>query len=759
MFTILIQEKGGEQRRMVFNKPEVTIGRVQGNDIVLPKGNVSKRHARIVLKDGKFIIVDLKSTNGTYVNGRKITSPLVVKDADKIYIGDFIVGVDEAAAAEVDNSAEPTTTPPGERAPAPADARPPRPTEAQPMPPSALPMTSGNNLANNEDRMAAPASTLSPNRAAPPRPAPGSPREPVPPREPAPPREPLPPRDMPPIAPPVDPRPRPPIGRPGGTMPPPIMSPIPPVAPGPVPTVAESPPPAPMMAPHAPPMPRSDLGLGNASMPGQVPLAPVAPLSQPAAPRGDVNGPGALSAPSSGAGSPAQVLAMPLDKAKRVVGGGAKRVISRSVAAPSRRGVHLDPLDPKVVKMLDLQSNILERLRAKLDLDKIPMERLHEEDLWQRAERATIDLVETLETSGELPKYIDQDTLIKEALNEALALGPLEDLLADDQVDEIIIDRRDRVVVGKAGVLRGSGKAFSSDDVFEKVVKRLVAEAGETIDDAHPLVDLRMRDGTRLTAAVSPVAARGACIMLKKPAAQTPQLTELVTQNALSAGMADFLGTCVTARRNILVCGAAGAGKTSIAGALATASPLGERVVSIEEVAELSIARDEWIQLETRAGTGRNPEIDLGHLLETALRLAPDRLVVGEVRGREALPLVQALCASIDGAVVAMTGEGANAALARLAMLARLSAPGADGAIRELVAQAFEIVVHVARWTDGTLRVLAIEEVVGCTDTAFESHVLFQFRDGAYVATGTVPRFYSELEARGIPADQAVFHR
>src|SRR3954467_3877190 len=114
MFTIIIQEKGGEQRRMVFNKPEVTIGRVQGNDIVLPKGNVSKRHARIVLKDGKFIIVDLKSTNGTYVNGRKITSPLVVKDSDKIYIGDFIVGVDEAASgAEGDGPSETTTSPPG----------------------------------------------------------------------------------------------------------------------------------------------------------------------------------------------------------------------------------------------------------------------------------------------------------------------------------------------------------------------------------------------------------------------------------------------------------------------------------------------------------------------------------------------------------------------------------------------------------------------------------------------------------------------
>src|SRR5689334_13929150 len=144
MFTIIIQEKGGEQRRMVFNKPEVTIGRVQGNDIVLPKGNVSKRHARIVLKDGKFIIVDLKSTNGTYVNGRKITSPLVVKDSDKIYIGDFIVGVDEAAA-EGDGPSETTTSPPNMNPPQGNDGvRPPRPTEAQPMP--VMPGAMGGNM-------------------------------------------------------------------------------------------------------------------------------------------------------------------------------------------------------------------------------------------------------------------------------------------------------------------------------------------------------------------------------------------------------------------------------------------------------------------------------------------------------------------------------------------------------------------------------------------------------------------------------------
>jgi pilus assembly protein CpaF len=190
--------------------------------------------------------------------------------------------------------------------------------------------------------------------------------------------------------------------------------------------------------------------------------------------------------------------------------------------------------------------------------------------------------------------------------------------------------------------------------------------------------------------------------------------------------------------------------------ALAAASPKGERVVSIEEIAELSIPRDEWIQLETRAGVGKMVSVDLSNLLETALRLVPDRLVVGEVRGDEALPLVHALNASVDGAVVAMTGEGANTALSRLSTLAR-AAGAHEGAIRELVAQAFEIVVHVARTSDGSVKVLSIEEVLGYSEMEFDTRVLFEQRGASFSPTGHVPKFYSELEARGIPADQAVF--
>jgi len=780
MFTILIQEKGGEQRRMVFNKPEVTIGRVQGNDIVLPKGNVSKRHARIVLKDGKFIIVDLKSTNGTYVNGRKITSPLVVKDSDKIYIGDFIVGVDEAAGAD-DGPSETTTTPPGaDRLATPQ--RPPPPTEAvaspMPMPggmgggmggpPMGGPMGGMGGGMGGPPEPPAPSpppgpspSTLPPRPiGGPNRPPPGpsrdlgAPRE-IPPREPPAPREPLGgplggPRDMPPVAPPPsDLRTRPPGVRPGGTMPPP-MAPIPNPAANipPLASAAASEPHFPTPAPMPPPGPLS------ASMPAAAPpaIAP-APIASPPAAVVPLKGNNARPQPAPApAVNNAAAHAAPAPAPIR------RAVVARPLSSISKRGVVLDPLDPKVVKMLDLQSNILERLRAKLDLDKVPLERLHEEELWQKAERTTIDLVETLETSGELPKYIDQDALIKETLNEALALGPLEDLFADEGIDEILIDRRDRVVVGKAGQLRGSGKAFSSDDVFERVVKRLVHEAGAIIDESRPVVDMRMRDGTRLTAAVAPVAARGACLVLKKPAGHSPSLQDLVAQGALSGGMADFLSTCVAARRNILVCGGPGSGKTALVGALASAAPAGERIVSVEEVAELAIARDEWIQLETRPANAKASEIDMSALLDTALRLMPDRLVIGEVRGREALAVIQALNSSVDGAVVAMTGEGANAALHRLATLARATQHVAsDAALRELVATAFEIVVHVGRGVDGALKVHSIEEISSVSESHFDTEAVFSHKDGNFAATGKVPRFYSELEARGIPADQAVF--
>lgn len=440
--------------------------------------------------------------------------------------------------------------------------------------------------------------------------------------------------------------------------------------------------------------------------------------------------------------------------------GGDRPAGARPVAMKSHRGVQIKPLSDKEARMLELQESILDRLVPRLDLDNIPIERLAEESLWQKAESAIVDLVETLDSSGELPPFINQDSLIKEALNEALGLGPLEDLLADDSVQEIVVDRRDRVLVSRDGQLTGSGRAFSSDETLRRVVERLVAPSGQFINEDTPLVDIRLRDGSRLAAAIPPVAVRGVCLTLRKPQVEMRYaMGDLIDGEAVSSGMAEFLNTCVGSRRNVLVCGAPGAGKSMVLAALADSIPAGERIVSVEEVAELELGRQEWIALEARPRTQDSPMgVGLDALLQSALRMRADRLIVGDVRGAEAMELVSALASSSDGSLVAGTGDSPLAGLARLATMARLAAPGAAAdAIRELVACAVDVVVHVSRYADGKVRVSSIAEVGGTTGDGFMVRELFCYRDRRFMATGVVPSFYDELQKLGINADSSIF--
>jgi pilus assembly protein CpaF len=420
----------------------------------------------------------------------------------------------------------------------------------------------------------------------------------------------------------------------------------------------------------------------------------------------------------------------------------------------------VEPLDPKIQKQLDLQSSILDRLIPSLGIDDVALDRLGDEELWQRAESAIVDLVENMESAGDIPKFVDQDRLVQDTLNEALGLGPLEDLLADETVEEVIVDRRDRILVTRGGTMSSAGTAFSSDDQLRRVVERLVFPTGHTIGEGTPLVDVRLRDGSRLAAAVPPVAVRGACLTLRKPGQGGYDLDGLVGNGAMSAAMATFLTTCIAGRKNILVCGAPSSGKSAVLSALAAASPAGERIVSVEEVSELQIGREDWIPLESRPGDGNGlSNVDVEILLRGAMRMRPDRLVVGDVRGREAFELVQAMASSCDGTLASMTGEGANASLLRLSSLAALFAGGASlESIRDVVGNAVDVVVHVARYADGVVRVAAIEEVIGASEAGFQTQLLFQFQgDSSFAPSGSVPGFYDELKARGIEADTSVF--
>jgi pilus assembly protein CpaF len=424
------------------------------------------------------------------------------------------------------------------------------------------------------------------------------------------------------------------------------------------------------------------------------------------------------------------------------------------------------PLDPKKLKVLELQREIHDRLAQQLELARLPIERLAEESLWQRAESVIVELVEQMDGAGQIPSFIDQDALIKDTLNETLGLGPLEDLLADDAVTAIFVNRHDRVLMERAGRSEHCDKIFSSELALKQVIDRLVAPIGRK---AEGILDVRLPDGARLTAVLPPLATRGPTLALRKPRQGVVSVDDLVKAGVLSKAMADFLAVCTAARRNVVVCGGAGAAKAPLLSALAAACPPHERVVSVEETAELTLGRDAWIALEGSVADAEGKGgVGVAQLLAAARQLKPDRLVVGEVAGVEAWDLLLAMASACDGAFCAVAGEGPRAALASLETMARLGAGGATTrGVRELVAAGAHVIVHVARYADGAQRVTGISEVAGLRGDDFEIRDLFQFQPqgrgpdgvirGRFVGLGNVPRFYDALEARGISADPSIF--
>ena len=438
---------------------------------------------------------------------------------------------------------------------------------------------------------------------------------------------------------------------------------------------------------------------------------------------------------SGAAGAPPR----PRPSAAAVTWAPPRREPPRAVASSSHRGANIEPLDARVVKALELQHHVHERLIGELATESIA--RMSIDSL------RVSDLVSNLESAGELSAGIDRATLIKDTLNEALGYGALEDLLTDGNVDEIFVDRRDRIAIGKDGALRGAGRGFSSDAALLRIVDRLVAPSGRRVGDGA-VIEARLRDGARLTAVLAPVAV-STCIAIRKQRQAQPSLPDLIGAGSLSPAMAEFLRACISARRNILVCGAAGAGRTTVISALANAAPAGERVVSVEGVGELTPARSEWISLEANGISG-------AQVIRAALQLQPDRLVIGDVSGKEAYDVVVALNASTDGAIVGVASDSAASALRRVSIMARLN-EGVGDAARELVASAFEIVLNVSRSSDGTIRVTHIDEVLGLGDGSFETQPIFAWQGNAFAGFGVAPRFYGELAARGIAADASIF--
>jgi pilus assembly protein CpaF len=650
MFAIVVNEKGGEQKRLEFDKPEVTIGRVQGNDIILPKGNVSKRHSRIVLKDGKFIIVDLKSTNGTYVNGRKITSPLVVKGSDKIYIGDFILSIEELQGAGVSD----------------ADNVPPPPPRAKqptipPPPPRRAP--TGDYASDGEESDSGPAD---------------EPREETPP-----PPEPM--RTARPTAPPNPSNP---------SMP--AMSPS-----APAPALAR---PAPVIA--AAPAPARQPSPSRVDLPKPAPAPAARPASSPA----------------------------PLSAARP-----APAPVARAVHQPAtqkRPAVHVD--DSKRSKVTEVMRELSTRLAAALGVDSGNVDTTREEDLWTRAESAASDLLEQLSSDGAVPPGTDTAALLKDVVAETVGNGPFDELLGDEAVREIAVPRFDRVFVDRGDGAQLHAKWFSSPESLTRVVERMMARAGRQSDlhaarGAGGLVEARVEGGVLLAAALPPLAARGPALTIRRPRKGTAKLSDLTGDGVLSQGMADFLELALKQRRNILVSGPSGSGRTTLLGALGrTVIDWGERVATVEEAEELDLGEGAHVAL-----VGRGAQARLA--LQAAMRMRPDRVIVGDLRGAEALDLLAAMSSGAEGCVCSVQAGSARDALARLAHLAHLAgeAPSVD-TLRQELARGVQVIVQLGRSAEGEPRVTEISEVDGERVQA-----VFTYKPdaagGRFAPTGHVP--------------------
>lgn len=416
-----------------------------------------------------------------------------------------------------------------------------------------------------------------------------------------------------------------------------------------------------------------------------------------------------------------------------------------------------------------IQRQIHDMLIQRLDLRRKDIAALSENELRQRA-RAVIEQV-LVDIRWELPEGLDRELLIKHVLDEALGLGPLEELLADEDCSEIMVNSYKQIYAERKGRLDLTDLRFSSEQSVLAAIERIIAPIGRRVDEASPLVDARLKDGSRVNAVIRPLALQGPCITIRKFAKTPLTIDDLVRFGSMSRGMADFLKLAVESRLNIVISGGTGSGKTTLLNVIASFIPSGQRVITVEDAAELRLPQDHVVSFETRPpnleGKGA---ITIRDLVRNALRMRPDRIIVGECRGAEALDMLQAMNTGHDGSMT--TGHANSPAdmirrLETMVLTAGLDLP--VRAIREQIGSAVHLIVQQTRFSCGTRKVIAISEVMGLDpdEGTLILQDVFLFRQdgygadgkvkGVHQATGFVPRFFRKLQERGLSVDASVF--
>ncbi|HEY0709751.1 MAG TPA: ATPase, T2SS/T4P/T4SS family [Polyangia bacterium] len=399
-----------------------------------------------------------------------------------------------------------------------------------------------------------------------------------------------------------------------------------------------------------------------------------------------------------------------------------------------------------------------------LDLARLDRSRMNDHLLRAKVSVALGQIVDRYK--NEMPVGTDTAKLVEEICNEAIGLGPLEPLLADKKVSEIMVIDSSTIYIERDRKVFRSDAQFTDEESVRAVLERIVAPLGRRIDESSPLLDARLHDGSRLNAVVRPLALRGTAITIRKFPAKPLGMDDLVKFGTVTERMARFLQRTVTVRKNLLISGGTGSGKTTLLNILSAAIPRHERIVTIEDAAELRLMQPHVVSLESRpANMEGKGEINIRDLVKNAMRMRPDRIIVGECRGGEALDMLQAMSTGHAGSMTTTHANNPPEALKRIETLSMMS--GLDmpsRALREQIKCAVEVVVQQTRLSDGSRKVTSIAEVTGMGDDGqIETRELFGFRQtatgpkgevfGEFYATGNLPTFVGEFITRGLVAD------
>ena len=363
----------------------------------------------------------------------------------------------------------------------------------------------------------------------------------------------------------------------------------------------------------------------------------------------------------------------------------------------------------------------------------------------------------------------DRERLVKELVDETLGLGPLEELLADPNTTEIMVNRYDQVFVERRGKIALSGARFIDNSHVVQVIRRIISPLGRRIDESVPMVDARLKDGSRVNAIIPPLAVQGPTLTIRRFPEKAFGPDDLVRMDAITQPMVDFLKTCVATKKNIIISGGTGTGKTTILNMLSGFIGGDERIITVEDTAELRMQQEHVVRLEARtANIEGQGQVSIRDLVKNCLRMRPDRIVVGECRGGEALDMLQAMNTGHDGSLTTIHANSPRDAFTRLETLCLMA--GMDlpvWALREQIRSAVHVLVQLTRMQDGSRKVTCITEVIGRDDETILTQDLFSYIQdsvdaqgrvmGHHEATGVLPKFMPELKAKGLLLDEAMF--